>query len=127
MPVPSDSVTSSPPELTLCDAAADRAGMSISVSGLPTLAAFGFQHPQPVAMNTRCNIERLQRGFLGTADSGRIHHLGAMVGGAVGWKSIFLGAELDLTQSFGRTTVLFERVDLSGFSVMPALYLYGQF
>jgi len=69
----------------------------------------------------------LQRQFLGTADSGRIHHFGAMVGGAVGWKKVFLGAELDLTQSFGRTTLLFERVDVSGFSVMPALYLYGQF
>ena len=69
----------------------------------------------------------VQRGFLGTADSGRIHHVGAMVGGAVGWRKIFLGAELDLTQSFGRTSLLFERVSLSAFSVMPALYLYGQF
>ena len=46
-------------------AAADRAGLAIGVSGLPTLAAFAFQHPQPMAMNTRFTIEMLQRGFLG--------------------------------------------------------------
>jgi glutamate-1-semialdehyde aminotransferase len=46
-------------------AAADRAGLGLTVSGLPTLAAFGFQHPQAVAMNTRFTIEMLQRGFLG--------------------------------------------------------------
>jgi glutamate-1-semialdehyde 2,1-aminomutase len=46
-------------------AAADQAGLAITVSGLPTLAAFGFQHPQAVAMNTRFTIEMLRRGFLG--------------------------------------------------------------
>jgi len=69
----------------------------------------------------------LQRGLLGTDPSGRLHHLGAVLGGAVGWRKVYLGLELDLTQTFGHTEVLFERVDVSGFSVMPALYLYGQF
>lgn len=45
--------------------AAERAGLAIATSGLPTLAAFGFQHPQAVAMNTRFTVEMLQRGFLG--------------------------------------------------------------
>jgi len=45
--------------------AADRAGLAITTSGLPTLAAFAFQHPQAVAMNTRFTIEMLRRGFLG--------------------------------------------------------------
>jgi glutamate-1-semialdehyde aminotransferase len=47
------------------NASAAKAGLAISVSGLPTLAAFGFQHPQAVALNTRFTIEMLQRGFLG--------------------------------------------------------------
>lgn len=46
-------------------AAADRAGLAITVSGLPTLAAFSFAHPQAVALNTRYTIEMLQRGILG--------------------------------------------------------------
>ena len=46
-------------------AAAAKAGLSISVSGLPTLAAFGFQHAQAVALNTRFTVEMLARGFLG--------------------------------------------------------------
>jgi glutamate-1-semialdehyde aminotransferase len=46
-------------------ASAERAGLAIGVSGLPSLAAFAFQHPQAVALNTRFTIEMLQRGFLG--------------------------------------------------------------
>ncbi|TXI21059.1 MAG: aminotransferase class III-fold pyridoxal phosphate-dependent enzyme [Roseateles sp.] len=46
-------------------AAAAKAGLAISVSGLPTLAAFGFQHAQAVALNTRFTVEMLARGFLG--------------------------------------------------------------
>ena len=42
-----------------------QAGISISVTGLPTLAAFGFQHPQAMALNTRFTVEMLGRGFLG--------------------------------------------------------------
>jgi len=45
--------------------AAERSGLAITTSGLPTLASFGFQHPQAVALNTRFTIEMLQRGFLG--------------------------------------------------------------
>ncbi|MFY7867780.1 aminotransferase class III-fold pyridoxal phosphate-dependent enzyme [Roseateles sp.] len=46
-------------------AAAAQAGVKISISGLPTLAAFAFDHPRAQAMNTRFVIEMLQRGFLG--------------------------------------------------------------
>ncbi|MEK8025246.1 aminotransferase class III-fold pyridoxal phosphate-dependent enzyme [Pseudaquabacterium rugosum] len=45
--------------------AAARAGLTIRISGLPTLAAFGFDHPQAVALNTRFTIEMLRRGILG--------------------------------------------------------------
>ncbi len=45
--------------------AAERAGLKINTSGLPTLAAFAFHHPQSVALNTRFTIEMLRRGFLG--------------------------------------------------------------
>ncbi|MBK9518375.1 MAG: hypothetical protein IPO09_13705 [Anaeromyxobacter sp.] len=68
-----------------------------------------------------------QRALLGTDPSGSLHHVGAVLGAAVGWRSVFLGAELNLLQTFGRAEVLFEEVSLSGFGVMPAVYLYGQF
>lgn len=68
-----------------------------------------------------------QRALLGTDAKGSLHHVGAVLGGAVGYRSVFLGAELDLLQTLGRTTLLFQEVSLSGFGVMPAVYLYGQF
>lgn len=45
--------------------AAAKAGLAIAVSGLPSLAAFAFQHPEAQALNTRFVVEMLQRGFLG--------------------------------------------------------------
>lgn len=45
--------------------AATKTGLTIGVTGLPTLAAFSFQHPQAMALNTRFVVEMLQRGFLG--------------------------------------------------------------
>lgn len=46
--------------------AAQAAGMDINITGLPTLAAFGFNAAaDPVAMNTRFTIEMLKEGFLG--------------------------------------------------------------
>lgn len=44
--------------------AAENAGLSIKVSGLPTLAAFAFQSPKVQEMNTRFTIEMLKLGFL---------------------------------------------------------------
>jgi glutamate-1-semialdehyde aminotransferase len=45
--------------------AATKAGLAIAVSGLPSLASFGFQQPEAQALNTRFVVEMLQRGFLG--------------------------------------------------------------
>lgn len=45
--------------------AAEEHGLEISVTGLPTLAAFSFKNPAATAMNTRFTIEMLKRGFLG--------------------------------------------------------------
>lgn len=68
-----------------------------------------------------------QRSLLGTDARGRLHHLGGVVGGKVGWKRVYVGLELDLTYTKGRSTVLFEELDLSGLGVMPAVYLTGRF
>ena len=45
--------------------AAKMAGLSIDVSGLPSLASFSFNSEKPQELNTRFVIEMLQRGFLG--------------------------------------------------------------
>lgn len=44
---------------------AEAHGLNISISGLPTLAAFSFQYPNPAALNTLFTIEMLQRRILG--------------------------------------------------------------
>lgn len=68
-----------------------------------------------------------QRTLLGTDASGHLQHVGLVLGGAVGYRSIFLGAELNVVQTFGRAEVLFEDVSFTGLGVMPTVYLYGQF
>ncbi len=40
-------------------------GMEISISGLPTLPGFAFEHGKALELNTRFTIEMLIRGFLG--------------------------------------------------------------
>lgn len=69
----------------------------------------------------------VQRELLGTDPSGTIHQLGAVLGGAVGYRHLWLGAELNLLQSFGHARILGEEQTLSGLGVMPAVYLYGQY
>ncbi len=44
---------------------ASKTGLSVNVTGLPTLAAFGFNDTHAMELNTRFVIEMLQRGFLG--------------------------------------------------------------
>jgi glutamate-1-semialdehyde 2,1-aminomutase len=44
--------------------AAANAGLQITTTGLPTLAGFGFVHPQARDLATRFVIEMLRRGFL---------------------------------------------------------------
>ena len=45
--------------------AAANAGLSVNVTGLPSLAAFAFQSSMSTEMNTRFTIEMLKEGFLG--------------------------------------------------------------
>ena len=45
--------------------AAEMSGVSIDVTGLPSLVAFGFNSKKSQELNTRFVIEMLQRGFLG--------------------------------------------------------------
>jgi glutamate-1-semialdehyde 2,1-aminomutase len=45
--------------------AAAKSGIQISVTGLPTLAAFGFDSEHAMELNTRFVIEMLEHGFLG--------------------------------------------------------------
>jgi hypothetical protein len=68
-----------------------------------------------------------QKALLGTDPSGNVHQLSAVLGGALGYKHVFVGAELNLVQTFGSARVLFTDRSLSGFGVMPALYMYGQY
>ena len=44
--------------------AALKSGLSIGVSGLPSLSAFAFNSSDAIALNTRFVVEMLQRGFL---------------------------------------------------------------
>jgi hypothetical protein len=70
---------------------------------------------------------RVEAAVLGTDPAGEVHQVGAVVGGALGWRRVFVGAELNLLQTFGSARVLFEERSLSGFGVMPAVYVYGQY
>jgi hypothetical protein len=69
----------------------------------------------------------VQKSLRGTDASGSVHHVGAVLGGALGYKRVFLGAEVNLLQTFGHAEVLFEEKSFSGFGVMPAVYVYGQY
>jgi len=45
--------------------AASKTGLKIDITGLPTLAAFGFEHQKAIELNTRFVTEMLRRGILG--------------------------------------------------------------
>ena len=47
------------------EASAKNAGLSVNITGLPSLAAFAFQSPNSVEMSTRFTIEMLKEGCLG--------------------------------------------------------------
>jgi hypothetical protein len=67
-----------------------------------------------------------QARLLGTDASGGLWHTGAVLGAALGYKRVWIGAELNVLWSAGHARVLFEDRDLSGLGVMPAVYLYAQ-
>jgi hypothetical protein len=68
-----------------------------------------------------------QEKLLGTDASGLVHTTGAVLGAALGYRHVFLGAELNLLYTAGKADVLFKERELDAFGVMPAVYLYGQY
>ncbi len=68
-----------------------------------------------------------QKTLLGTDASGLVHTTGGVLGAALGYRHVFVGAELNLLYTAGKAEVLFKERDLNAFGVMPALYLYGQY
>jgi len=69
----------------------------------------------------------VQQRLLGTDGSGSIHTTGGALGGALGYKHVFVGAELNFLWTAGNARLLGRDRDLGSFGLMPALYLYGQF
>lgn len=68
-----------------------------------------------------------QQTLLGTDTKGTVQHVGGVAGAALGYKKVFLGAELNVLRTSGKANVLFERVSFDGVGLQPAIYLYGQF
>ena len=68
-----------------------------------------------------------QKKLLGTDASGLVHTTGGVFGAALGYRHVFVGAELNLLYTAGKADVLFEERDFGAWGVMPALYLYGQY
>jgi hypothetical protein len=68
-----------------------------------------------------------QQELLGTDPDGTIHHYGGVVGGALGYRHVWVGAELNVLRTSGSARVLSKDRTFSGVGVMPALYLYGQY
>jgi hypothetical protein len=69
----------------------------------------------------------VQEKLLGTDASGNVHTMGGVLGAALGYKHVFVGAELNLLYTTGKANVFFKERDMSAFGVMPALYVYGQY
>lgn len=65
------------------------------------------------------------REVLTGTGGGSIHHGGAVFGGALGYRQVFLGVELDVTYYRGTARILSEPLTLGGVAFMPAVYLYG--
>ncbi|WP_242344004.1 hypothetical protein [Anaeromyxobacter terrae] len=68
-----------------------------------------------------------QAKLLGTDSSGFVQTTGGVLGAALGYRHVFVGAELNLLYTAGKADVLFKERDLDAFGVMPAVYLYGQY
>ncbi|HSD21169.1 MAG TPA: hypothetical protein VLC54_14080 [Anaeromyxobacter sp.] len=68
-----------------------------------------------------------QKKLLGTDASGLVHTTGGVFGAALGYRHVFVGAELNLLYTAGKADVLFEERDFGAWGVMPAMYLYGQY
>jgi hypothetical protein len=65
--------------------------------------------------------------LLGTDTRGVIHAPGVVLGGALGYRHVFVGAELNVLVASGSARVLSRERDLSSVALMPAAYVYAQF
>jgi hypothetical protein len=65
------------------------------------------------------------REALSGTHGGTLHHAGAILGGALGWRQVFLGLELDVTWYRGDARVLGEPLGMRGVTFMPAVFLHG--
>lgn len=70
--------------------------------------------------------ERVE-ALLGTDTRGVTHTPGAVLGGALGFRYVFVGAELNVLVTSGGARVLSRQRDLSGVGLMPAAYVFTQF
>jgi len=68
----------------------------------------------------------VQARLLGTDATGSLAHWGGFGGVALGYRRIWIGAELSLLWTSGRARVLFEDRSLSGLGVMPSVFLFAQ-
>ena len=56
-----------------------------------------------------------------------MHHAGAFVGGAVGYKYVFFMAELTAMYAFESPEIMGERVNIGGPVVMPSIGIMARF
>jgi hypothetical protein len=68
----------------------------------------------------------VQASLLGTDADGSLRHWGGFGGVALGYRRVWIGAELSLLWTSGRARVLFEERSLSGLGVMPSVFLFAQ-
>ena len=68
----------------------------------------------------------IQAKFLGTDASGGLKHWGGFGGVALGYKRVWIGAELSLLWTSGSARIMFEDRSVSGLGVMPSVFLYAQ-
>jgi hypothetical protein len=65
--------------------------------------------------------------LLETDTRGVIHTPGALIGGALGYRRVFVGAELNVLAPAGQVRVLSRERDLSSVALLPAAYAFVQF
>jgi hypothetical protein len=70
--------------------------------------------------------ERVE-ALLDTDTRGVVHTPGAVFGGALGYRWVFVGAELNVLVASGSARVLGRERDLSSVALMPAAYVFAQF
>jgi len=94
-------------------------------SRISTSPKFGDRLRERLPENLRGEIERRRRALFGGGED--IYYVGFNVGGSVGYKHVYLAAEVSASRMIFRPDLLGQQRDLSGFSFMPAAGLIVQF